>query len=336
MNLIPHNRLTIGIYEERAACRVLRSGWLAQGNEVEGFENDLCDFLKIPRGHAVAVSSGTAALYLSLLALNASHKKIGMPVYACSALRHAVRMAQGKEVFLDIAESQPNLDLAMLEKKSPEIAIVPHLFGIPTELSELNGISVIEDCAQALGAKVNGVHAGLQGDLGVFSFYATKLMTSGGQGGAVVSRHKAPIEWIRDYRLFDMQRKDRPRFNFQMTDLQAAVGRTQLKQLPRFLKKREQIFKAYLKTDLAWVREEKIEISPVRYRAVFRTSRPEKVLQRLKQKKIQAIVPIEDWELLAKPFPRALHFSRSTVSVPIYPSLTPREVETIIKALNQL
>ena len=74
--MIPHNRPTLDIEEEEAAIRVLRSGWLTQGKEVEAFENEFCKFIGLPGGHAVAVSSGTASLFLSLWVLNAKNKKI--------------------------------------------------------------------------------------------------------------------------------------------------------------------------------------------------------------------------------------------------------------------
>ena len=73
--MIPHNRPTLNIEEEEATIRVIRSGWLTQGKEVEAFENEFCKFIGLPEGHAVAVSSGTASLFLSLWVLNAKNKK---------------------------------------------------------------------------------------------------------------------------------------------------------------------------------------------------------------------------------------------------------------------
>lgn len=132
-NYIVHNRPTLEIEEERAAINTLRSGWIAQGSEVEKCENDFCEFLNISKGSAVAVSSGTAALYLSLLALDAEGKKIAFPTYVCSAVRHADTLAKGKQVLQDSSLASPNMKLPVSRLLS-NISIVPHMYGIPQEI----------------------------------------------------------------------------------------------------------------------------------------------------------------------------------------------------------
>jgi len=99
------------------------------------------------------------------------------------------------------------------------------MFGIPVDLTDFKSKITIEDCAQALGAKVNGVPVGLQGNVGIYSFYATKLITSGGQCGMLVCKDKSLVDKVKDYREFDYRQDRKYRFNFQMTDLQAAIGR---------------------------------------------------------------------------------------------------------------
>ena len=148
---IPHNRPTLGLLEEEMAIRVIRSGWVAQGKAVENFENEFCDFLGLPRGSAVAVSSGTAALYLALLALDAPTKNVSFPVYACTALRNAVALARGVPKVVDSKSDSPNMDITAIDNET-NIAIIPHMFGLPQDLSSLTGKkTVIEDCAQAFG-----------------------------------------------------------------------------------------------------------------------------------------------------------------------------------------
>lgn len=320
--MIPHNRPTLGVAEEAAARTVLRSGWVAQGAEVERFENELCAFLGVKEGHAVAVSSGTAALFLALEVLGARGKDVALPVYACSALRHAAAMAGAKEQLLDCAPGSPNADT---EGLTIPYAIIPHMFGIPCALPGSPSV-VIEDCAQSLGVQISG-------RVSIFSFYATKLITSGGQGGMFVSKDKALVDAARDYRQFDGRRDRKARFNFQMTDLQAAVGRAQLKRLPEFLERREAIFQRYKKAGLDLLDGPK---GTVRYRAVLKTDKPAKVLAALAAADIKAIVPVEDWELLGDPgeFPEAAALARSTVSLPCYPSLTDSDVDSVLAALN--
>lgn len=339
--MIPHNKPTLGPEEEQAALRVIRSGWLAQGAEVSAFENEFCAFLGLSEGHAVAVTSGTSALFLALWALKGEGKKVAIPVYACSSLRHAVAMAGGIEVLIDSGPESPAEDIVALNCCEAETAIFPHLFGLPADLSQLKGIDIIEDCAQALGALVNGNAVGLQGRIGVYSFSATKLMTSGGQGGMLVSREKTLIEAIRDYRSFDCRRDYEKRFNFQMTDLQAAIGREQLRKLPGFLARRAEIFSNYKRAGLRLLdigQKHKSFLSPVRYRAAIQTDFPATVIGRLASAGVRAIVPVEDWELLGEQdrFPHAWKWTKGTVSLPIYPSLTDAEVETVLAGMAVL
>ena len=334
--MIQHNKPTLRKEEEEAALKVLRSGWLAQGDQVNAFEEEFCQFLDLSQGHAVAVSSGTAALFLALWAVNANNKTVAFPVYACSALRNAVSMAGAEECLVDVAEASPNIDLENVRKNKPDIAILPHMFGIPVDFDTLEGVNIIEDCCQSLGATVDGKATGLKGDLGIFSFYASKLMTSGGQGGMVVSKNKAIVDAIRDYREFDMRKDNKKRFNFQMTDLQAAIGRVQLKKLPSFLNRRKEIFESYLQAGLPLLNGSSERICPIRYRAVLLTDHPHNVIQLLKRHNINAIAPIQDWELLGekKYFPNALKFTLETVSLPIYPLLSDSDVEKIISAFE--
>ncbi|MDR3560126.1 MAG: DegT/DnrJ/EryC1/StrS family aminotransferase [Negativicutes bacterium] len=332
--MIQHNRPTIHLEEEAAARRVLRSGWLAQGSEVEKFENKFCDFMGLPHRHAVAVSSGTAALFISLWALGAAGKKVALPAYSCSALSNAVTMVGGETRIIDSSSDSPNIDIHLLNESDADIAVVPHIFGLPVDVKHVKKSLLIEDCAHALGARIDDMPVGLHGDIGIFSFYATKLMTSGGQGGMIVAKDKSLIDIVRDYRDFDQKNDHIPRFNFQMTDLQAAIGRVQLKKVPTFLAKREEIFQRYRQAGLTLLDANCHH--PVRYRAVMVSSHGEEVIAALERVNIRAIVPVEDWELLSKPEynPQACLWTHKTVSLPIYPSLEMNDVEKIIREVK--
>ena len=370
LKILPHNRPTLGKEEEKAAIRVIRSGWVAQGQEMKNFENEFCDYLGLPAGHAVALSSGTAALFLALWVLGAKGKKVAFPVYACSALRNAAGMAGGEEILIDISPASPNIDITVLKNSGADIAIIPHMFGLPVDFSDLSAcpqpvsgeaeksegndalkgfglrtdrninLEIIEDCAQSLGAKINGISTGLHGKIGIFSFYATKLITSGGHGGMLVSKDKAIVDAVRDYREFDQRRDNFRRFNFYMTDLQAAIGREQLKKLPEFLNKRSEIFRRYQEAGLPLLggAEFNKSLTPVRYRAVILTRAQQKMITSLETAGIKAIVPIENWELLGQPalFPSALKLAQETVSVPIYPALSDEDIKKIIPAVMEI
>lgn len=335
MIIIPHNKPTLGKEEEIAAQRVIQSGWLAQRKEVETFENFFCDFIGIQHGHSVAVSSGTAALYIALWVLNAKNKNIAIPSYVCASVRYAVSMAQANEVIIDTEINTPNISIDDLNRSKCDIAIVPHMYGIPVDIYKINSKSIIEDCCQALGATTNGVSVGLNGEVGIFSFYVTKLMTTGGQGGMIISKNKSLIDEIKDYREFDMRSDKKMRFNFQMTDLQAAIGIEQLKKMSKFLNRREAIYKMYLDAGLPLLPDDKKTSNalPIRYRAILKTDQPRELIKKLSNHHIKAIIPIEDWELLS-PTPHALKYAGETISLPLYPSLTNEQVKYIIKTLQ--
>lgn len=328
---VPHNRPTLGAEEEASAIEVVRSGWLAQGAQVQGLEDEFCAMLGLPDGHAVALSSGSAALFVALRVLAAVGSAVATPAYVCSALANACHLAGATPLYLDNAAGSPNIDLAAVQRSGAPIAIVPHMYGLPQDLSPLSGCRVIEDAAQALGARVRGTPVGLQGEVGIFSMYATKLITSGGQGGLLVSRDKALVDAARDFRAFD-QRPDRlPRMNLQMTDLQAAIGRAQLKKLPGFIARRAELFDIYRSSGLPLLDVADATIEPVRYRAVLRTIRPQAVIAALEAVAVRAIVPHEVSELQgdAAAAPQALALCGQTVSLPLYPSLADADARRI-------
>jgi perosamine synthetase len=329
--MIAHNRPTLGKEEANAAARVIASAWVAQGSEVERFENELCAFLGLPPGHAVAVSSGSAALYLALWVLNVKGQTVACPVYGSCTVHNAIGLAGACPHFLDIALSGPNVDPIALARCDAQVAIVPHMFGLPVNLEGIAGLRLVEDCAQALGARVNGVPVGLQGDIGIYSFQATKLITSGGQGGMLVSRDKGLVDEVRDCRNYDGHDDRKLRFNFQMTDLQAAIGRVQLSKLPKFLQRRAEVYAYYRNAGLGLM-DVGPPAEPVRYRAVMETDEPVKLLTRLNSCGIKAIVPVEDWELLDLPdrYQNALSLTRHTVSLPMHPSLSNANLDNVI------
>lgn len=335
---IPHNRPTLGQSEEIATTQTLRSGWLAQGKKVKEFEERFATLFGLNPKNAVAVSSGTASLFLALRALNAKKKVVVLPVYSCAALPNACHFAQGISKFIDTSKDSPNIDLTQISghANSISIAVMAHMFGIPQKLVRSKKIKIVEDCAQSLGATISGTPVGLMGDIGTFSFYATKMITSGGQGGMLISSNSDYAESVRDFREFDQRRDQQARFNLQMTDLQASVGIEQLKKLPEFIARRNEIFHIYQKAGLCLMNSPDSKVQSSCYRAILLTKNPKKILEKLKQNNIDCIIPIEEWELLSKSklFPNAKKLTRTTLSLPIYPSLTNEQVNKIISVIN--
>ena len=329
--MTPHNLPTFDFLEAEESSKVLASGWVAQGGRVENFENELCDFFNLPHGHSLAVSSGSSALYLALFALDGKNKKIGLPIYTCSSLRNAINLVQGTPAYFDTKENHPNINLDLVN--NIDILIAPSMYGIPIDIPSKNSYKLIEDIAQSLGARVNNQLIGLRGDIGICSFYATKMITTGGQGGAIISKDRNIIDFLRDYREFDCRRDGHFRFNFQMTDIQAAIGSVQLKKLPSFILKREKIFQIYQQEGLNLINDPNPNTFPVRYRAVMLCEKQPDLIKALKRSGIKSIIPIEEWELKDNPdhYPFAKQLTTQTISLPIYPNLSEEDVSKIIK-----
>ncbi len=336
--MIPHNMPTLNDIDKKAASRVLDSGWVSQGTEVSLFEEELCDYFDLPAGHAVVVSSGSSALFLSLWALGCRNKRVGLPVYSCSALRNAIGLVNAKPVYIDCQVDSPNLNLNKARSDSLHTLIAPSMFGMPIEVDKERDYFLIEDIAQSFGAMKNDKAIGLRGDVGICSFYATKMFTSGGQGGAIISKNKEIIDLSKDYREFDNRRDEKLRFNLQITDLQAAIGRSQLKQLPRFIEIREELFNIYQKSKLDMMDVSNDNYKPVRYRAIIKTSQSRKIIESLASKGFMAIVPIELEELLdtSSNYPVASKYACNTVSLPIYPSLSIDNAKEILKCIESI
>ena len=238
---IRRNSPTLGDAEAAAASNAVLANWAGRGPETAHFENEFCELHGLSDGHAVAVSSGTAALYLALSALQAGGKRVALPAYACQPLLHAVRAIRAEPVIIDSRlENDPNVDLEALGAKGVDVAIVPHSFGIP-QIIGAQPAQIIEDCAQALGAVTGGARVGLQGTIAVFSFGPTKMITTAGAGGMLLSKDVRCIEYVRDYLAYYDRDDDKVRFNFEITDVQSAVGRVQLRRLTEFVARREEL-----------------------------------------------------------------------------------------------
>ncbi|MEW5736097.1 MAG: DegT/DnrJ/EryC1/StrS family aminotransferase [Thermodesulfobacteriota bacterium] len=245
---VPHSRPTLGEEEVAAVSRVIASGRVAQGEKVRKFEEDLARFAG--RKGAAAVSSGTAGLVLALAVLGAGpEREVIIPSYVCTALFHAVRQVGAVPVLADADPATGNLDPEDVEQKITKktvALIVPHMFGLMADMDRLSklGVPVIEDCAQAIGAKSGAGPAGSGGVLSVFSFYATKVICTG-EGGMVASDSEDLLERVRDLRDYDEKPDLRVRCNYKMTDMAAAMGIVQLRRLIGFLAARAEIAKKY-------------------------------------------------------------------------------------------
>src|SRR3989338_4009900 len=248
--MIPHSKPTLTKEDSSAVSSVINSGYISQGEAVARFESKLAKYIGVKGG--AAVSSGTAAIHLSLIALGVKEgDDVAMPTYVCPALLNAINYIGANPLLIDINPDTYNISTADLKKKltkKTRAVIVPHIFGLPADIKDiLNfGIPVIEDCAQSVGAVYNGKKVGSFGHCAVFSFYATKVMTTG-EGGMVVSNSDKILGKIRDLREYDHKPDYIVRYNYKMTDMQAAIGISQLKRLDSFIYRRRDIAGLYNK-----------------------------------------------------------------------------------------
>lgn len=238
----------IGRQELDAVARVLRSGWLVQGPWVERFEASLSKFTGAR--HAVAVSSGTAALHVGLLALGAGPgDEVLVPDFTFPATANAVRFCGAKPVLVDIDPKTMNIsvDAARKAATSRTRGIIPvHLFGLPADMDSVAKLArekklwVLEDAAGALGALYKDKPCGTLGTAGIFSFHPRKLITTG-EGGMLVTNDASLAEKARQLRshgALKPGRFEQAGLNYRLTDFQAALGVAQMKRLPAALARR--------------------------------------------------------------------------------------------------
>ncbi len=340
--VIPHSKPTLGEEEALAAAQVVRSGHLAEGPQTRSLERALAR--RVRAAHASAVSSGSAALHLALLALDIGPgDEVLLPTYVCTALLNAVRYVGAEPVLADIDDSLnlcPADCRAKLTRRTRAV-IVPHLLGNPAALDELLALGppVIEDCAQAIGARLpDGAPAGSRGALSVFSFYATKMLAAG-ECGAVVGRSRRLIARVEDLKHYDERPSYRVRYNYKCNDIAAALARIQLKKLPAFLRRRREIARRYAEAfeDACPVLPRLQDIPRAAcFRFVLLTNgRAARVVERLQRRGVVARRPIFKplhRYLKRRGFPEADRAWRSAVSLPIYPSLSDEECARVIHA----
>lgn len=327
--IVAHSRPALGEEEVEAAAGVLRSGRLAQGAEVEAFEREAAEW--VGRRYAVALSSGTAALHLALEALEAG--RVAVPAYACAALLTAAHQ-RGATAILHDVDGEFNLDTA---GAVGEFVVVTHAFGKAARVE--HGAGTIEDIAQSIGGG-----AGRRGIAAVASFYATKLMTTG-EGGMVLTDDAALAGFVRERRDYDNRDEYLPRFNYKMTEFQAALGRVQLRRLPDFIARRREIAARYDEAFAGLPITRPTSENHVYFRYVIKTDARDALAEHLNGDRIEAKRPVyksahlyfqdgprEGVELRGA-YPGADDAERRALSLPIYPSMVDGEVRRVIDSV---
>jgi len=342
--LIPHNRLTFGDAECESVVRAVRSGQWAQGARVEELETQLCRISGVR--HAVCVASGLGALRLAVGALGVrAGDRVLVPAYSCVALANAVLAWDASPIPVDVETESWTIDHLKCTREcdawSPRAVIAVNTFGAPADVERIGSedLPVIEDCAHAFGSGIRGKPFGARAQVGVLSFYATKLI-GGGEGGAVLTNRSAVAESVRQARDYGDQLADGHRLNDKMNELEAALVLAQLDRLPEMIRKRAMLAERYVE-----------RLSNPKFGGIFRmpgrmseriwyrfalemlTVSAEKVVKDLLQFDVHAALPITDWRPTGSAAaPVSDRAYRNLVSLPLYPTLTVEEQDTVVDA----
>jgi dTDP-4-amino-4,6-dideoxygalactose transaminase len=379
--LVPFSRPLLGSEEEEAVLAVMRSGWLTTGEVTALFEEEFAS--AVGARHALALNSATAGLHLALEALGVGPGSIVLTTpFTFAATAEVVRYLGADPVFVDIDPATLCIDPRGVEEAldnagsagRPVSAIVPvHIAGLVCDMDALShislhhGIPLVEDAAHAFPVRHGERFAGTLGDAGVYSFYATKTITTG-EGGMVATDRDEVAARIRIMRLHGIDRDVwkrytnpgaqgwrydvvAPGYKYNLTDLASAIGRVQLRRAQEFLRKRTAAAARYIAAfsgldfltmppsaeSHAWhlfivrVREEKLSITRDRF------------LEELAARGIGASVHFislhlmtyyrERYGLKPEDFPAALACSSTCISLPLSAGLTDEEIERVIAAV---
>ena len=344
---IPHSSPYLGRQEEKAAIRALRHRWLSEGPDNATLVRRMCGLLRVPAG--IGTSSGTAALHLALLALNTgAGDEVVLPSYVCPSLLYAIRYCNATPVLVDCGDINYNITADSVRPaltRKTKALMVPHMFGLTADLSSLAelGIPIIEDCAHTIGAFYKGQPVGSIGKLSIFSFYATKMIGAAG-GGFLASSDPGLIEKAKDLSSINGKRGSRLRFNYQLSNMQAAIASCQLKRLGGFVRRRKRIAAYYNRA----LRELQLSVPEYRsefmdhvyYRYIIEIPTDADEFRRAMFKNgvhcgYGVLEPLHrSMGLTSKQFPNSDRAADHAVSIPIYPALEDEDVKKITSAIK--
>lgn len=260
---------SIGLKEWKSLKEPILNGWVTQGPKVSEFEKKFSE--KFNFKNSIAVTSCTAGLHLALIALGINkNDEVIVPSFTWVSCANVVINIGAKLKLVDVATNSFNTDFENISKnitKKTKAIIIPHLFGMPIDVDQIKkkipkNIKIIEDCACAVGAKINNKYCGSMGDIGVFSFHPRKIITTGEGGMIVTSDTKLAkkIDQLRNHgaSISEEQRHLGPKpyimpsfkvpgLNYRMTDLQGSLGIQQIDKLDFLLKDREKWSSYYMK-----------------------------------------------------------------------------------------
>jgi dTDP-4-amino-4,6-dideoxygalactose transaminase len=375
-DFIPFARPSLGVEEEEAVLRILRSGWLTTGAETLAFEKEFGGFVESP--YALAVNSATSGLHLALEATGIGPGDVvAMSPYTFASSAAVARHLGAEVVFCDVAPGSYNLDPEKLadvlaSTKNCRAIIAVHVGGLPCDMQAIKrlgtryGCTVIEDAAHSFPSLTSDGYAGTLGDIGVYSFYATKTITTG-EGGMLVTSDQKIADRVATMRMhgFDRVAWDRytskkaswryaiteAGYKYNLPDILAAIGREQLKKANRFLSERKEIAGIY---DKAFSKETRLLIPPRgdghAWHLYLLRVRPDRggvsrdgLVEGLADRGIGSsvhFIPLHTMPYWSKrytltpgQFPNAMDMFENTISLPIWQGMGPEAARRVAEAV---
>ena len=336
---------------EEAAIHALRNESFVGGESVTKFEEEFAKY--IGTKYAVSVSSGNSALQISLMALDIGDKsKVITPTNSFIASANCIRMTNAEPILTDIDLKDGGIDLS--NNKDNVNAIIPvHIYGNPCNFdsvklfAEEQNIPIIEDACQAHGSEFKGKKVGSLGDIGCFSFYPTKNMTVGGDGGMTTTDNEEialKIKSIRDNGRKTKNEFDKLGFTMRLNTVNAAIGRVQLKHLDEKTARRREIASIYRK-NLAHdcILPENKDGKSVYHQIVIKHEKRDDIRKELTDNEIGSAIYYETpihkqpiYEEFGYRLPNSERFSKEIMSLPSYPQLTDEQALEICECVNRV
>ena len=336
---------------EEAAIHALRNESFVGGESVSKFEEEFAEYTGVK--HAVSVSSGNSALQISLMALGiADNSKVVTPTNSFIASANCIRMTNAHPILADIDLKDGGIDVSGVTQSVD--AIIPvHIYGNPCNFDSVKAfaeeqkIPIVEDACQAHGAIYKNRKVGSLSDVGCFSFYPTKNMTVGGDGGMTTTNNEEIAQKISSMR--DNGRKtknefDKLGFTMRLNTVNAAIGRIQLNHLDEKNSRRREIVSIYKKNLVEdCILPENENGKSVYHQIVIRHSKRNEIRKGLADNDIGSAIYYETpihlqpiYQEYGYKLPNSEKFSKEVMSLPSYPQLTDEQILVICEHVNKI
>lgn len=362
--MIPVSKPIISKSALKYVSECIKTGWVSsQGPFVKKFEEEFAKYIGVKQ--AITTTNGTSALHLALASIGIKNgDEVIIPTLTMAATAFAVLYTGARPVLVDSEKETGNMDPYLIEAKitkKTKAIIVVHLYGQPVDMNSINKIAkkyklyVVEDAAEALGAQYLGKKVGSLGDLGCFSFYANKMVTTG-EGGMVVTNNVKLAERARVLKDMSYSKKRRflhteVGFNYRFSNLQAALGLAQLEIIDKAITQKIKIAQSYnlmlkdLKSITLPVQKNGIKNVYWMYTLIAKTlSLKVKLMKKLDLKGIQTrevFIPMHKQPALLKlglfkdeKYPVADYLSRRGLYIPSGPDLSNAEIDQIVNVIK--